>query len=1053
MGPEDAFRDDELAEQAEQPGTDRGNALFSKPEVSVALPLGGKQAVQFFSLAPFAVAIFDRDLRYIAASKRWLKDYRLNGKRVLGKTQYEVFPNMTGAWRDRYQRCLAGEKFDEQESEFNGRHGIEWISWKMHPWTDDDGVIAGVILFTEFISDQKRRSLELERNQQFLETVLESIHDGVMACDVDGKINLVNSATRNIVNATHKGVPVHVGSPLHQIYRADSLEPIKKEDTPLARALRGEEVDGEEVVLAPNTDDEQRIVARSKAMYDASGAMIGAVASMHNITEEWRVSEQLRERERRYRFLYNKTPAMLHSVDREGRLIRVSDFWVASLGYKREEVIGREFQDYLSPSSREYARTILFPQFLQTGHIKNVELEVVKKNGEIINAQLTTSAERDDKGEIANSLSVLTDITARKKAETKLKRSEKQFHAAFQASPLGMALISPTSDWIEVNAAFCQIIGYDIDELFSFNIRDITHPDDLKADAEHLKQLLEGAKDSFQLEKRYIHKDGSTVWVSVSVILIRDANDEPVHFVTQVLNLTDRKHMERALRRSEEQFRSAFETSPQGMALVAPGGRWLTVNEALCGMFGYSKKEFLEKGIETLTHPDDLDSEVEDIRKLLRGEAQSFEMEKRYLHKSGTTIWGQVSISLIRDEAGAPAQFVFQMLDLTKRREAEQQLVQSQKLEAIGQLTGGLAHDFNNLLAVILISLQLLERSHADDPKSIKRIRAALDATERGADLTHRLLAFSRKQSLEQKVIDVPKLVEGMTGLLKRTLGGSVNLQTQYEEDLATIEVDQSQLETGLLNLAINARDAMPDGGDLTIEACNVIIDEAYAGSHSEVRPGRYVLIAVTDTGTGMSSDVIEKVFQPFFTTKEVGKGTGLGLSMLYGFVKQSKGHIEVYSEQGIGTSIKLYLPVLVDGQASALSDVVENETEVVGGDEIILVTEDDHAVRHSVCSLFKSLGYRVVEAENGNKAVKILNSDTPIDLLFSDIVMPGGMDGIALAEKAAVLRPGVKILLTTGFAEGAVARTKMLDANMEIIGKPYRREDVARKIRGVLDA
>lgn len=1161
-------------------GSNRGVSSTRGSGVAEALPLGGKQAMQFFSLAPFAVAIFDLDMRYMAASKRWIKDYRLLGKRVLGKSQYDVFPNMSDEWRERYQRCLAGEKFEDQESQFEGANGTEWISWKMHPWTTDEGEIGGVILFSEFISDQKRRSLELERSQAFLQVVLNSVHDGIVACDADGNLTLFNEATKSMHGLSAKSVPPEKWADHYSLFHPDGITLLAKEEIPLFRALNGEQVDGAEIVIAPKGLKPRRILSRGTAMFDADGNKIGAVASMQDITEEREVTEQLRTSESQFRTLYNETPAMLHSVDREGKLIRVSDYWLQTLGYERKEVIGKQFFDLLPEDSRQHVKENVLPDFvrkgrlenvefkvtkkdgstidvqlsvvaqrdadgvvqssitvltditarklaetelrqseqqfrtlydktpamfhsvdgqghlirvsafwleklgyasaevigkplsnflpnscakhlrenvrpilLRDGYVENVELEIFKKDGATIDVQISASAEYDDDGSIKNTLTVLSDISDRKRMERDLRASEEQFRGAFETSPQGMGLVSSSAQWIKVNSALCEMLGYREDELVGVSIRDLTHPEDLEIDVENVTQLLSGARDSYQMEKRYLHKDGSTVWTVISVMLIRDARNQPVHFVIQMLDLTDRKRMERALRRSEEQFRSAFETSPQGMALVSPAGRWLTANKALSDMFGYDKTELLEKGIHNLTHPDDLDNEVEDIKRLLRGQAQSFEMEKRYLHKSGAIIWGQVSISLIRDETGEPAQFVFQMVDLTKRREAEQQLVQSQKLEAVGQLTGGLAHDFNNLLAVILISLQLLERTHGDDPKSLKRIKAALDATERGADLTHRLLAFSRKQSLEQKVVDVNQLVKGMSSLLNRTLGGTIKLETHYAKDLCKIETDQSQLETGILNLAINARDAMPSGGDLTIEARNVIIDEAYAGSHSEVTPGRYVMIAVSDTGTGIPDDVVDKVFQPFFTTKEVGKGTGLGLSMVYGFVKQSKGHVEIYSEQDVGTSIKLYLPALADAQDQDVVVTPDVVGDIMGNGEAVLVTEDDPAVRESVKALFKSLNYEVTEAANAAEALEVIKSDAPIDLLFSDIVMPGGMNGVELANEAMGLRPDLKILLTTGFAEVAITRGTLPKAVTEIIGKPYRRGDLALKVRGVLDA
>ena len=334
----------------------------------------------------------------------------------------------------------------------------------------------------------------------------------------------------------------------------------------------------------------------------------------------------------------------------------------------------------------------------------------------------------------------------------------------------------------------------------------------------------------------------------------------------------------------------------------------------------------------------------------------------------------------------------------------------------------------------------------------MSRIKLGLDATLKGAELTKRLLAFSRRQTLEQSVTDVNSLIEGMRGLLTRTIGGSNTIVTHYDRDLEKIEIDQNQLESCLLNLAINARDAMPDGGKLFIEAKNVVFDDIHPGTISEIQPGSYVLISVSDNGTGIPEEMLDQVFQPFFTTKDSGQGTGLGLSMVYGFVKQSNGHIDIRSEQGVGTTIELYLPAL-DG----VSDVDTNQDardaiRVVGGSETILLVDDDKEVRDSTRLKLEGLGYGVIVASDGPSAVSILKSDASIDLLFSDIVMPGGLDGIALSNESRKLRPDVKVLLTTGYAEAAMNGGCEPATETEIIDKPYFIKEVAQMIRELLD-
>jgi signal transduction histidine kinase/CheY-like chemotaxis protein len=383
-----------------------------------------------------------------------------------------------------------------------------------------------------------------------------------------------------------------------------------------------------------------------------------------------------------------------------------------------------------------------------------------------------------------------------------------------------------------------------------------------------------------------------------------------------------------------------------------------------------------------------------------------------------------------------------------KLKEAQAALHRAQKMESIGQLTGGIAHDFNNLLQVIGGNLQLLRGDLLQDPPALRRVDGALAGVARGATLAAQLLAFGRRQPLEPKVVALGKIVYGMDELLRRTLGETVELMTSVQGGLWNTLVDPAQLENALLNLALNARDAMPLGGRLTIEACNAVLDEDYARRHSDVSAGDYVMVGVTDTGIGMSAAVAEKVFEPFFTTKPEGKGSGLGLSMVYGLVKQSGGHVKIYSEVGEGTTIKLYLP----RSAAAESGMApEEEGEVEGGHETVLVVEDDPAVREIAVALLGDLGYQVLKAQDAMSALAVIESGLQIDVLFTDVVMPGPLRSPELAQRARERLPGLAVLFTSGYTENAIVHGGRLDEGVELLSKPYVREALARKIRKVL--
>lgn len=376
-------------------------------------------------------------------------------------------------------------------------------------------------------------------------------------------------------------------------------------------------------------------------------------------------------------------------------------------------------------------------------------------------------------------------------------------------------------------------------------------------------------------------------------------------------------------------------------------------------------------------------------------------------------------------------------------------LQKSQRMEAIGQLTGGIAHDFNNLLLVVSGSAEMLLEGAAGDPDQIQLIQSITKAARRGGALTQRLLAFAGKQALDPKPVDLNRLVAGLDPMLRRTLGEHIQIELIRAGGLWPALVDQSQLENALLNLCLNARDAMPGGGRLTIETANVRLDGEYATRTGDIPPGQYVMLAVSDTGEGIAPEHLQRVFEPFFTTKETGKGTGLGLSMVYGFVKQSAGHVAIYSEHQQGTSVKLYLPRA--SGAATVAALADDEDAMVGGSATVLLVEDDDAVRHVALTSLRSLGYTVIEASDGPSAMSLLEQRDDVDLLFTDIVMPGGMNGRALADAARRLHPDLRVLYTSGYTENAIVHQGRLDEGALLLSKPYRRIDLDRAVRAAL--
>ncbi|HVO15908.1 MAG TPA: PAS domain S-box protein [Alphaproteobacteria bacterium] len=505
-------------------------------------------------------------------------------------------------------------------------------------------------------------------------------------------------------------------------------------------------------------------------------------------------------------------------------------------------------------------------------------------------------------------------------------------------------------------------------------------------------------------------------------------------------------------RKDETRLRAVVDTAVDGVILIDARGTVVMFNPACERLFGYSAGEVIGRNVKMLMpapYREEHDGYIDSYRRTGVRKIIGIGREVTGQRKDGSTFPMHLSVGEAKEE-GDPV-FVGILHDLTERKRTEEQLVQAQKMESIGQLSGGIAHDFNNLLTVIIGNAAALSETLKARPDLQHQADAIVTAGERGAELTRRLLAFSRRQTLIPVEIDCNHLIQSMEHMLRRTLRDDIDVRAELDSGLWRAFADPAQLESALLNLAINAKDALPDGGCLSITTGNLPLDQRYHEAHPEVPAGNYVMISVTDDGTGMPPEVIERAFEPFFTTKDVGKGSGLGLSMVYGFVKQSNGHVTIYSEPGLGTTVRLYLPAA--STSVAKPEASTPRTEVLPrGDATILIAEDDPFVRAYAVATLESLGYRVVEAADGRDALARLAQDAAIALLFSDIVMPGGMSGWELAERAQRLKPGLKVLLTSGYALETLASRGRLQPDMAVLGKPYRKAELARRLREVLD-
>jgi PAS domain S-box-containing protein len=522
--------------------------------------------------------------------------------------------------------------------------------------------------------------------------------------------------------------------------------------------------------------------------------------------------------------------------------------------------------------------------------------------------------------------------------------------------------------------------------------------------------------------------------------LVARVNAQALQIAAQARSIEERQALLRAI----------YESTSEGIVTIDTAGTILNANPAAVRIFGYREDELLGQNVRLLMPEPHRSAHDGYLRRYLEtGEPRLIGTSREFsgVRKSGEVF--PLDLSVVQAKLHDSRVFIGALRDLSQRKAAEAQLTQAQKMEAVGQLAGGIAHDFNNLLTVILGNAEIITTALPANDKLLPLAEMIRSAAERGASLTKRLLGFSRRQALRAEPLDVSELVRSLHALLQRTLGEHIDIRELTEERPWTVLADRAQLENALLNLAINARDAMPGGGHLLIETANVELDEDYVAITPEASVGPHVMIGVTDTGGGIGPAVLARVFEPFFTTKEVGKGSGLGLSMVYGFVRQSGGHIRIYSEVGHGTTVRLYLPRAAEGGPQAPAAPQESAT----GTETILLVEDDALVREVAARQIRGLGYEVVEAGDGAAALKLVEGGVEFDLLLTDVVMPGGMNGRELAEEVRKLRPAVKVLYTSGYPESVIVHQGTLDPGVVLLAKPYRRSELARKIRAVLDA
>lgn len=848
------------------------------------------------------------------------------------------------------------------------------------------------------------------------------------------------------------------------------------------------------------------LASKGRGLFDEQGRCVRAVGIVREVTERAEADRALREEERRratllelndrFRDIQDPDELTYAACEVVGTILGVS-----RVGYgvidKVAETISIE-RDWNAPCIRSLAGVLHFRDYgsyiedLKRGEtavvsdasvdprtranadalkgigaLAFVNMPLVEQGSSVALFYANHAVARPwTEGEIALMRDVAGRVriaTERLRSERALRASEEQFRILTQAIPNQVWAARPDGYlyWFNEQAyAYAGVEPGSLDGITEW-VR-IVHPEDLSPAGDAWSQSL-ATGEVYETEFRIRRFDGAYRWFLVRAEPVRSPDGAIIQWVGTNTDIDERRSqaaqlaalnasLERQVAERTTDRNALWQLSTDIMLRCAFDGRIVAVNPAWTSMLGWREGELVGTSIFDLLHTDDVERTIEGAR--TSSEGHSFaRFENRYRHRDGSYRW--ISWSTRPDETMINAVG----RDVTAEKEqaeallrAEEQLRQSQKMEAVGQLTGGLAHDFNNLLAGISGSLELLQTRMAQGRLTDldRYINAAQGASKRAAALTHRLLAFSRRQTLDPKPTDVNKLVGGMEELVRRTVGPSVHVEVVGAPGLWPARIDPPQLENALLNLCINARDAMPDGGRITIETANKWLDDRGA-KERDLPPGQYLSLCVSDTGTGMAPEVIERAFDPFFTTKPIGQGTGLGLSMIYGFVRQSGGHVRIYSEVGDGTTMCFYLPRHYGEaeDANTMGSLTDAPRAEQG--QTVLVVDDEPTVRMLVTEVLEDLGYTAIEAADGPAGLKVLRSNVRIDLLVTDVGLPGGMNGRQVADAARVTRPGLKVLFITGYAENAVVGNGHLDPGMAVLTKPFVMEALASRIRELI--
>ncbi|HPP06195.1 MAG TPA: PAS domain S-box protein [Syntrophorhabdaceae bacterium] len=760
------------------------------------------------------------------------------------------------------------------------------------------------------------------------------------------------------------------------------------------------------------------------------------------------MDQTLQAIEKKYREIIDNPFIGLYTSTVEGRLLWVNKTLSDIHGFGSPEEMIESITDIGSQICvNQEDRKRLIEQLKEKGYVNDFEMCCKKKDGSYIWLLITAKALYDEKGDMKYIEGTIIDITKRKMAEKALEESERKYRSIFENAIEGFFQTTPDGRFIDANPALARMFGYYSPKEMMEEIKNLEDHYANPEDRKRMKELYERDGYIIGFETQFYRRDHSKIWIRMNGRAVKDDYGNILYYEGTTEDITDRIEAEKALKESEERYRSVIENSNEGIAIIK-AGIFLFVNKKFVEMFGYKNaEEVIGRDILTTVHEDDKNFVKYLARKREEGTRVMPQYEFKGVKKNGEIIYIEISVGEVFFYG---ERFIIAFLrDITDRKQLEAQLIQSQKMEAIGQLAGGVAHDFNNILTAIIGYADLLEMKLSKDDRLKHYVQQILTSANRAAQLTQGLLTFSRKQIMHLKPVDLNKTIVNFKGMLERIIGEDIELKIHLREENITIVADPVQIEQILMNLATNARDAMPDGGTLTIEAGYIDIDEVFLKKHNFGRVGKYAYISVSDTGIGMDEETKANIFNPFFTTKEVGKGTGLGLSIVYGIVKQHSGYITVETAPGKGSTFTVFIPV---ANKEKEEEKVYDKFEFERGSETILICEDDDGVRSFMEEILKGAGYNVLTARDGVESIEMFNRYANIiDLIILDIIMPK-KNGIEVYEEIKTIRPDIEALFISGYPRDSLEKRGKTFGGMEIIAKPITPQKLLKSIRARID-